>query len=122
MLAKAGTMKRDKVEQRIIDEVAKGTTTYQGKPFTDKGSQQTHAAIPGIIDTPADAGGWPIYNRATPVADNDHDGMADDWEVAHGFDPSNPEDRNTVASREGYTALEIYLCSLMGEKIRITRI
>ena len=122
VLAKAGTMKRDQVEQRIIDEVAKGTTTYQGKPFTDKGSQQLHAAIPGIIDTPADAGGWPIYNRATPVADNDHDGMADDWEVAHGFDPSNPEDRNTVASREGYTALEIYLCSLMGEKIRITRI
>ena len=68
---------------------------------------------------PSDAEGWPDYADATPVVDNDHDGMADDWEVANGFDPTNAEDRNVIASADGYTALEIYLNSLMGETIRI---
>ena len=45
--------------------------------------------------------------------------MADDWERANGFDPTNSEDRNVVASVEGYTALEIYLNSLMGERIEV---
>ncbi len=112
VLEKAGTMQRDAVERRIIEDVRSGKPRYRGQS----------AGKQGIIDSPADAEGWPVYNNATPVADNDHDGMADDWEVAHGFDPTNPDDRNVIASREGYTALEIYLCSLMGEKIRITRI
>jgi len=68
---------------------------------------------------PADADGYPDYAPATPVVDNDHDGMADDWELANGFDPTNADDRNVVASKEGYTALEIYLNSLMGEIIPI---
>lgn len=52
--------------------------------------------------------------------DNDHDGMADDWELANGFNPADPEDGKQVVSAEGYTALEVYLNSLMGEKIVIT--
>jgi hypothetical protein len=71
----------------------------------------------GIIDMPADAGGWPVYVAATPVTDNDHDGMADDWEIANGYDPKNPEDGRKVVSSKGYTALEVYLNGLMGEKI-----
>ena len=45
--------------------------------------------------------------------------MDDAWETANGFDPTNPDDRNVIASKEGYTALEIFLNSLMGEKIAI---
>jgi hypothetical protein len=41
--------------------------------------------------------------------------MSDEWERTHGLDPSNPDDRNKVISKEGYTALEVYLNSLMGE-------
>ena len=110
VIAKAGTIRRDIVESRIIEDVTTGSPKYKGAGANKQ----------GIIDTPADADGWPTYPAATPVTDNDHDGMADDWEVANGFDPSNPEDGRQVASAEGYTALEIYLNSLMGEKIDIT--
>jgi hypothetical protein len=44
--------------------------------------------------------------------------MADDWERAHGLDSANPDDRNNIVSKDGYTAVDAYLCSLMGEKIQ----
>ena len=47
--------------------------------------------------------------------------MADDWEHAHGLDPTNPDDRNLIVSKDGYTALEAYLCSLMGENIKFNK-
>lgn len=109
VLAKAGTIRRDVVEQRVIEDVRSGSPKYKGNSANKQ----------GIIDMPSDAEGWPDYADATPVVDNDHDGMADDWEVANGFDPTNAEDRNVIASADGYTALEIYLNSLMGETIRI---
>jgi pectate lyase len=105
VLEKAGTICRDAVERRIVDDVRSGHPRYQG----------VTANKPGIIDSPADADGWPVYAPATPVADSDHDGMADDWERARGLDPNNPDDRNTVIFPEGYTALEVYLNYLMGE-------
>ena len=105
VLERAGTIHRDAVERRIIEDVKSGCPKYQGQS----------AKKPGIIDCPADADGWPQYADTQPVADNDHDGMADEWERAHGLNPSNPEDRNKVMSKEGYTALEVYLNSLMGE-------
>ena len=109
VLAKVGTIRRDAVERRVIEDVVSGQPKYKG-PSANK---------QGIIDTPADADGWPVYDTAEPVADGDHDGMADDWELANGFDPTNGDDRNVIASAEGYTALEVYLCALMGEQIPI---
>ncbi len=111
MLEKAGTIHRDIIERRIITDVRSGKPKYQGKS----------AGKQGIIDSPADAEGWPQYAPATPVADNDHDGMADEWERAHGLSPADPEDGKRVVSKEGYTALEVYLCSLMGEKIKMVK-
>lgn len=111
VLEKAGTIHRDIIERRIITDVRSGKPKYQGKS----------AGKQGIIDSPADAEGWPQYALATPVADNDHDGMADEWERAHGLNPADPEDGKRVVSKEGYTALEVYLCSLMGEKIKMVK-
>ena len=105
VLERAGTIHRDAVERRIIEDVRSGQPRYQGHS----------AQKPGIIDCPADADGWPQYIDAQTVFDNDHDGMADEWERAHGLDPNNPDDRNNVISKAGYTALEVYLNSLMGE-------
>ena len=105
VLAKAGTIRRDVVERRIVEDVESGRPKYKGAGANKQ----------GIIDSPADADGWPQYAAATPVTDNDHDGMADEWERAYGLDPSNPDDRNKVISNAGYTALEVYLNSLMGE-------
>lgn len=42
--------------------------------------------------------------------------MDDDWEKKVGLDPSNPDDRNTL-TKTGYTALEVYLNSLVGEHL-----
>lgn len=104
VLAKAGTIRRDAVERRIIDEVKNGTAHYRG----------TQGSV-GFIDSPADAEGWPVYAQVAPVVDNDHDGMDDAWELKNGLDPNNPDDRNKVFSKEGYTALEVYLNALMSE-------
>ena len=107
VLARAGTIRRDAVERRVIDDVISGQPRYRG----------ASARKQGIIDTPADAEGYFDYPAAEPVKDNDHDGMADDWELANGFNPSDPDDGHRVVSPEGYTALEVYLNHLMGEEI-----
>jgi hypothetical protein len=105
VLQKVGTINRDSVERRIIREVKTGTSIF-------KASQGKW----GIIDKSYNAEGYLEYPAAKAPADNDNDGMADEWELANGLDPTNPNDRN-LTTREGYTALEVYLNSLMGEFI-----
>ena len=109
VLDRAGTINRDQTELRIVNEVRNKQAQYKGTTLNKA----------GFIDSPDDAEGWPTYAAATPVVDNDHDGMADDWELAHGLNPADPEDGKHVASAEGYTALEVYLNSLMGEAVKL---
>ena len=109
VLEKAGTVNRDLVEQRIVDEVRSRTARYSGASNRGK----------GFIDSHADAEGYTDYPTAKAVDDNDHDGMDDEWELRHGLNPNDPNDRNHIVSAEGYTALEAYLCSLMGERINL---
>jgi pectate lyase len=106
VLANAGAFPRDTVDRRIVKEVRTGTATGSGAAGTGK----------GIIDSPDAVGGYPDYNTYNTIVDNDHDGMDDAWETANGFDPANPEDRNLV-TKSGYTVLEAYLNSLVGEEI-----
>ena len=102
VLAKAGTINRDAVEQRIVGDVQNGNTTYGGS----KGN--------GIIDTENDAEGFISYpNDYTAPLDSDGDGMPDEWETAHGLNPQIAD--NNAVNADGYTALEVYLNSLMGE-------
>ena len=105
VVAKAGTIHRDSVERRIIRELKTGAATF-------KASQGKW----GIIDKSTNAEGYLPYAAAQTPADNDNDGMPDEWETAHGLNPANAEDRNWLTA-EGYTALEVYLNSLMGEVI-----
>jgi len=62
----------------------------------------------GIIVSQNNAGGWPLLETYGARPDQDGDGMPDDWEKKKGLDPSDPDDRNTVA-RSGYTMLEEYI-------------
>jgi pectate lyase len=107
-LSKVGTIKRDSVERRVIREVKNGTATFKAS----LGSW-------GIIDKSYNAEGYMQYPSAVAPTDTDNDGMPDTWELANGLDPNNPEDRN-LRTPEGYTALEVYLASLMGENIAHT--
>ena len=107
VLAEAGTVNRDAIEQRIINDVTTGEPKYKGSKTGKR----------GIIDSVNDAEGLGLEH--TPVAapaDTDGDGMPDEWERKHGLDPADAADRNMV-NGAGYTALEVYLNSLMGEEL-----
>jgi pectate lyase len=93
VLAEAGALlpKRDAVDTRIVGEVRNGT----GK----------------IIDDEEQVGGWPKLESVEPPDDSDKDGMPDDWEKQHGFDPDDPADGNADTDADGYTNLEEYLNS-----------
>lgn len=112
VLANVGAFPRDSHDARILKETADGTAEYYGSCNSGRAK--------GIIDKPSDSGGYPEYKTYNAITDNDHDGMDDAWETANGFDPTNPDDRNTVL-KDGYTALEAYLCSLVGETIAIEK-
>lgn len=55
---------RDKIDQRIVEQVRGGT----GR----------------VIDSPQDVGGWPEYRSGTPRPDRDSDGLPDTWEKKYG--------------------------------------
>ncbi|WP_020576547.1 Ig-like domain-containing protein [Actinopolymorpha alba] len=85
--------RRDAVDARLINEVRTGT----GR----------------MINSQKEVGGWPPIPTAEPPVDTDHDGMPDDWEIAHKLDPANPADGSEVkGGNNGYTNLEVYLNSI----------
>jgi hypothetical protein len=93
--------KQDAVDKRVIADVVKRGHTYSG----------SKGMLPGIIDSPKDAGGWPEYKSGDAPVDSDHDGIPDEWEKTHGLDPKNEADGNGYR-RDGYTHLEHYLNEL----------
>ena len=106
VIEEAGTINRDDVESRIASEAANGTYTYTGSV----------SGLYGIIDLETDAEGFYSYSSDYDVpTDSDGDGMPDEWETSNGLDPYTA-DQNTLNS-DGYTALEVWLNSLMGETL-----
>jgi pectate lyase len=96
VLANAGASlpRRDAVDLRIIRSVRTGKPTYKN----------------GIIDAPADVGGWPEYKAGDgPDVDTDGDGIPDWWEKKYGLDPNDPSDGVKDLNGDGYTNLEKYL-------------
>lgn len=104
VVAKAGTINRDKVERRVAEDTRDGKTTYTGSIGNTK----------GVIDRETDAEGFFAYSSDYTVpTDTDGDGMPDEWEQKNNLNPSVAD--NNLVNSEGYTALEAYLNSLMGE-------
>jgi pectate lyase len=85
--------RRDPVDRRLVAEVRSGQPTFGN----------------GIINTPADVGGWPDYRGGIAPLDGDHDGMPDTWERRHGLDETDPADGIRDSDEDGYTNLEEYL-------------
>lgn len=108
----AGAFPRDKVDARIIKDVKGGSCTYTGAGDDKSGP------LPGIINSPEEAEGFEglTYNTSGVITDADKDGMDDAWEKKVGLDPTNSEDRNKTTDI-GYTALEVYINSLVNESI-----
>ncbi len=114
--------KSDVVDLHIIEETRDATNHYigtRGPTYGDRPSPN----YPGLIDTQSDdksaAGSpnfpWPGYKTYNVPVDSDHDGIPDDWEIAHGLNPHDPSDANKDSTGDGYTNLEKYLNSLVGE-------
>jgi hypothetical protein len=97
----------DEHDQRVIAEARAATFKY-------KGSQ---TGLPGLPDSQEDVGGWEDYPQVRRPAnwDTDGDGIPDEWEKAHGLNPLDPADANADFNGDGYTNLEKYLNSLVGE-------
>jgi hypothetical protein len=94
---------RDSVDMRIITDVKNGTAKY-GATYEGGGK--------GIIDSQKEVGGWPVLAQVESPLDNDNDGIADDWEVAHNLNPNSASDGNII-NNDGYTNLELYLNGLV---------
>lgn len=93
---------RDAVDTRVVNETRNGTTTYSG----------SKTAYAGILDSQADAGGWPVLANATPPADADNDGMPDAWELEMLLDP-NKADASGRNLSTGYDNIEVYINSIV---------
>ncbi len=102
VLAGAGAWPRDLIDARIVRSVREGNAPYGNK---------------GIIDFPSQAEGLIAHDTFDMVVDKDADGMDDAWELVNNLNPNDPADRN-AATELGYTALEVYLNSLVGENIK----
>jgi hypothetical protein len=96
--------RQDAIDKRVIANVVKRDHTYTGS----KGK------LPGIIDSPKDAGGLPEYKSADAPLDSDRDGIPDEWEKAHGLDPKSATD-GAAYRTDGYTNLEHYLNELAAQ-------
>lgn len=100
VLSNAGAIlpRRDTVDQRIINEVVNGL----GHVVDCQGG------YPAFTDSSISINAWPTLGQRAPAADNDHDGMADEWELQRGLNPALATDRNGIAPN-GYTNLENFL-------------
>lgn len=88
---------RDAIDLRIVSEVRRGSATFGN----------------GIIDTPAQVGGWPKLKSEEPPKDTDQDGIPDSWEKQHELNPNNSSDASMPANGSFYTNIEVYLNELV---------
>jgi hypothetical protein len=97
----------DEHDTRVIAEVRTGTAKFKG----------SKTGLPGLPDSQEDVGGWENYPEVHRPADfdTDRDGMPDAWEKQYGLNPADPADGNKDLTGDGYTNLEKYFNSLVGE-------
>ena len=102
----------DEHDKRVIAEVRSGTVKFKG----------SKTGLPGLPDSQDDVGGWDNYPEVHRAADwdGDGDGMPDAWEKTHGLNLKDATDANKDLNGDGYTNLEKYLNSLVGEYSLLT--
>ncbi len=100
VLANAGaSLKRDAIDQRLIEEVKNGTVTYND----------------GILDSQEEVGGWPELKSAAAPKDTDQDGIPDEWESKNHLNPKDNNDHKSFDLSKEYTNLEVYLNSIVSQ-------
>ena len=86
---------RDDVDRRVVEDVR-----YR---------------IGKIIDSQDQVGGWPDIRGGDYPADDDNDGIPNNWELAHDLNPLDPNNASNHNDRapSGYTWVEEYINSLI---------
>ncbi len=103
------SLSRDTQDARIADEILSGNYTYVG----------SSTGALGIIDKTSDVGGWSELLTAECPIDSDEDGIPDRWETLNNLDPDDDSDAaQPWHDNTGYTALEVYLHSLVDNIVR----
>lgn len=113
VVAYAGaSFRRDAQDARIAEEIRNGNYTYIG----------SSTGLCGIIDKTSDVGGWSELLSTDAPIDSDEDGMPDSWEILNNL---NPDDESDAAELwhdgTGYTALEVYLHSIVNHIVQQSR-
>lgn len=101
------SLSRDEYDEMMVadtrDGVASCIVSGLGKGLINSQDEITYAD---------GSTGFPKLNSLEAPVDSDGDGMTDDWEIANGLNPNDPEDGPATAEN-GYTNLENYLNSLV---------
>jgi len=133
IISKVGAIypKRDGIDTRIIGEMTGSIAVYRSPYTMNDVATPVKGTTAGIIDSqwntkpvdaPADWNPWTSYyttvDASQAPADTDADGIPDAWETAKGLNPNLASDGNKL-TLSGYTALEVYLNSLVGENIEL---
>ena len=89
------SLRRDAADIRVIAGIRNGTSR--------------------LIDSEDEVGGFPVLNASAAPVDSDRDGMPDAWETRVRLNPNVRDNNGKTLSSLGYTNLEVYLNSLVGE-------
>jgi hypothetical protein len=92
------SLSRDKIDQRIVREAKNRSYTYGNA---------------GIINSQQETEGWPILKSETAKADENENGIPDEWEMKKGIDPKNSDQGTAVSLHSYYTNLEVYMNELV---------
>lgn len=105
VLKRAGAVlpRRDTLDQRIINDVMKGT----GKLIDVQGGFRHGTPYELTVNT------WPALASLPAAADTDRDGMPDAWEKKNGLDVNNNADASDFTLNKYYSNIEVYLNSLI---------
>lgn len=100
--------KRTAIDRQCAYETISGTGSCSGTSaydasVTDLDKYSIRCGV--TYDYPA-----PVLQKI--IVDADNDGMADDWELARGLDPTDPYDVNGDYCGQGYTNIEYYINDL----------
>ncbi|MFL9835351.1 pectate lyase family protein [Chryseobacterium terrae] len=98
---------RDAVDLHVLNDVKKGSFTYNGS----LGSKN------GIIDSQNDVGGFPILKQGKAPLDSDNDGMPDTWEIKHNLDPEKAN-ANGKDLDKNYDNIEVFSHSIVQDIIK----
>jgi len=93
---------RDTMDERIINDVKKGT----GRFIDVQGGFPHGTAYELTVNA------WPVLKTAAAPADNDKDGMPDDWEVRNGLNPADEKDASLIKLHKFFTNIEVYINSI----------